>query len=91
MIKYCGPRGNGKTERLLKFAADNNCGVLCLNKRALEYKARNLGYNIVIYDVADYLNGYTCDTNVVVDNVDDVMEQLLIAKNTGCCAISLTT
>ena len=43
MYMEIGSRGNGKTERLLKFAKKNDAIVICNNPFAMKEKAREYG------------------------------------------------
>ena len=43
MFIEVGPRGNGKTERLLKFAKENETIVVCANPNAMKVKAQDYG------------------------------------------------
>lgn len=43
MLIECGPRCNGKTYRLLKYAKENNAVVVCSMPKAMEEKAREYG------------------------------------------------
>ena len=92
MIKFCGPRGNGKTEKLLKYAVENHCSILCENKRSMRYKASHLGYmDLEIYDLIDLLAGNIENKNVVIDNLDEVINELFHDHNVNVCGFIMTT
>ena len=44
---FSGGRSNGKTRRLMEYAAKNGMAVLTTNKNSLEYKASCYGINFV--------------------------------------------
>lgn len=71
------PVGTGKTRELLELALENDGMVLTTNKRGLQIKAYNYGFeDICIVDLADLLYGnYDSDKPLYVHKLDDVMEE----------------
>ena len=53
---FSGGRSNGKTRRLMEYAAKNGMAVLTTNKNSLEYKASCYGIKVPIFDMNDILD-----------------------------------
>lgn len=71
---FYGPRGNGKTMKLFQYARETGATILCNNKRALEVKARQSGYEDLHFCELKDLKDLKRDAAVVVD------EALLLFK-----------
>ena len=74
---FSGGRSNGKTRRLMEYAAKNGMAVLTTNKNSLEYKASCYGIKVPIFDMND-----------VIDDCATFIEALL--KGFKVCAVSIT-
>ena len=67
MYMEIGSRGNGKTERLLKFAKKNDAIVICNNPFAMKEKARE--YGIPDVECVSYYDTLYADKKYVVDEL----------------------
>ena len=94
MINIIGPRGSGKTTKLLKTAKENNGIILTSNSRALREKAKSLGYrNLEIIGFGDLdHDNFSLGKDVYVDNIDSVCSYLLNKfYGLGVAGFSITT
>ena len=88
---FSGGRSNGKTRRLMEYAAKNGMAVLTTNKNSLEYKASCYGIKVPIFDMNDVLDAdcsKRMETNIVIDDCATFIEALL--KGFKVCAVSIT-
>ena len=88
---FTGTRGNGKTRKLMEYAAANNYAVLTSNKQSLVYKAQRYGIDVPIYDINDLEGEETCaimGENFVVDDCAVFIEALLYGLHVH--AVSVT-
>lgn len=79
MYKEIGIKGNGKTRRLLEYAAKNNSIVVCSMPKAMEEKAREYGIKNIecisystFLDVNHKLKGQT----IVIDEIEGLLQRL---------------
>ncbi len=79
MINIIGPRGSGKTIKLLQAAREKNNIILTSNSRALREKAKSLGYrDVEIIGFGDLDNdNFSLGKDVLIDNIDSVCDYLL--------------
>lgn len=79
MINIIGPRGSGKTVRLLEEARKNNAMILTANSRALRTKANELGYRDVEINGFGNLDNddYSIAKPALIDNCDAFLASLL--------------
>lgn len=77
MLIECGPRGNGKTYRLLKYAKEHKAIVVCSMPQAMEEKAKEYGLGkIECISYSAFIkvkNKIT--TNVVIDEVEGFLKR----------------
>ena len=77
MKVIAGPRGSGKTYALLKLANEDNGLVLTFNKRALQVKAKDYGFqDVEIIDWNDLLYGNSSSKPLYIDNAEYVLSEL---------------
>ena len=72
-------RDSGKAKEILKFARENNCMVLTMDKRSFQVKADGLGFsNVEIIDFDDLHNdNYDFTKPVVIHNADKILKFLM--------------
>ena len=69
-------RDSGKAKELLQYARDNNAFVVGQNKRALQVKAKALGYDdVIIIDYED-LSNEIFEGNIVIHNADKWLKEI---------------
>lgn len=68
------PMGTGKTEELLRLAADNKALVFAENKAELQEKANAYGIIVQVVDWADILNTDYGDMPIYIHRMDDVVK-----------------
>lgn len=69
-------RDSGKAKELLQYARDNKAFVVSQNKRALQVKAKALGYDdVMIIDYED-LSNEIFEGNIVIHNVDKWLKEI---------------
>ena len=74
-----GPRGNGKTKRLLEYAKNNNATVVCNMPRAMEEKAREYGLgDINCMSYSTFLNVVhkIRKEKIVIDEIEGLLNRL---------------
>ena len=85
MYRIIDVRSNGKTNRLMLLAKENNALFICNNPRAMEAKAHN--YGIVGINFIDYASALNNMKNfesqlVVIDEIEQFVQYTL--SNVGC-------
>jgi len=68
------PMGTGKTEELLRLAADNKALVFAENKAELQEKANAYGIIVQVVDWDDILNTDYGDMPIYIHRMDDVVK-----------------
>ena len=74
-----GPKGNGKTRRLLEYAKANKAVVVCKMPKAMEEKAREYGLgNIQCMSYSTFLNiaHKIGKERIVIDEVEGLLNRL---------------
>ena len=66
--------GTGKTEELLRLAADNKALVFAENKAELQEKANAYGIIVQVVDWDDILNTDYGDMPIYIHRMDDVVK-----------------
>lgn len=70
------PMGTGKTEELLRLAAENKALVFAENKAELQKKANAYGIIVQVVDWDDILNTNYGDMPIYIHRMDDVVKHL---------------
>ena len=70
------PMGTGKTEELLRLAAENKALVFAENKAELQEKANAHGIIVQVVDWDDILNTDYGDMPIYIHRMDDVVKHL---------------
>lgn len=75
MNKFIGNRSTGKTKKLLEFAKENNCIVVCKNPGAMYFKALNYGLTGIDFIYYNELKNEDKDKNYVIDDLDEFINE----------------
>lgn len=73
MNKFIGNRSTGKTKKLLEFAKENNCVVVCKNLGAMYFKALNYGLTGIEFIYYNELTDKNKD--YVIDDLDEFIRE----------------
>lgn len=74
-----GPRGNGKTRRLLEYAKKNKATVVCNMPRAMKEKAREYGLgeiNCMSYSTFLNITDKLGKERIVIDEIEGLLNRL---------------
>ena len=79
MYREIGPKGNGKTRRLLEYAAKNKSVVVCSMPKAMEEKAREYGIGkieCISYSTFLDIRHELKNVPIVIDEIEGLLERL---------------
>lgn len=94
MLQIIDSQSTGKTRKLLAYAKDNNCVVICSFPERMKDKAIRYGLgNIDCISYYEFLNQYRDNTvpdgNYVVDELEKFYSAMFV-KNVHLCGYNIT-
>lgn len=79
------PRGSGKSEELIRLAAENNCSIVVSSAAKKDKILEKILYNksrVPVYTVAEFLHGvngavFTKEDKICIDDMDEVLQEII--------------